>query len=59
MIMDMDLMISIGITVDFEQRCIRWGETEIPLKTRNTLYDEEISHMLYNAANEPDILQEA
>jgi hypothetical protein len=25
MIMGMDLMTSIGITVDCEQRCIRWG----------------------------------
>jgi hypothetical protein len=32
MIMGMDLMISIGITVDCEQICIRWGGTEIPLK---------------------------
>jgi hypothetical protein len=30
-----------------------------PFKTRNTLSDDEILHMLYNAANEPDILQEA
>jgi hypothetical protein len=59
MIMGMDLMTSIGITVDFEQRCIRWGGTEIPLKTRNTLYNDEILHMLYHAANEPDILREA
>jgi hypothetical protein len=34
MIMGMDLMTSIGITVDCEQRFIRWGGTEIPLKTR-------------------------
>jgi predicted aspartyl protease len=27
MIMGMDLMTFIGITVDFEQRCIRWGAT--------------------------------
>jgi hypothetical protein len=59
MIMGMDLMKSIGITVDCEQRCIRWGGTEIPLKTRATLNNEELLHMLYNAANEPDILQEA
>jgi hypothetical protein len=59
MIMDMDLTTSIGITVDCEQRCIRWGGTEIPLKTRATLNDNEILHMLYHAANEPDILQEA
>jgi hypothetical protein len=59
MIMGMDLMTSIGITVDCEQRCIRWGGTEIPLKTRNTSSDDEILHMLYNAENEPDILQEA
>jgi hypothetical protein len=52
MIMGMDLMASIWITVDFEQRCIRWGGPEIPLKTRNTLSDNEILHMLYNAANE-------
>jgi hypothetical protein len=58
MIMGMDLMSSIGITVDCEQRCIHWGGTEIPLKTRNTLSDDEILHMLYNAENEPDILQE-
>jgi hypothetical protein len=37
MIMGMDLMTSIRITVDCEQRCIRWGGTEIPLETRNTL----------------------
>jgi hypothetical protein len=58
MIMGMDLMTSIGITVDHEQRCIRWGGTEITLKTRNTLNNDEILHMLYHAANEPDILQE-
>jgi hypothetical protein len=59
MIMGMDLMTSIGITVDCEQRCIRWGGTEIPLKTRNTLSDDEILHILYNASNEPYILQES
>jgi hypothetical protein len=58
MIMGMDLITSIGITVDCEQRCIRWGGTEITLKTRNTLSDDEILHILYNAANESDILQE-
>jgi hypothetical protein len=40
MIMGMDLMRSIGITVDCGKRCIRWGGTEIPLKTRNTLNTE-------------------
>jgi hypothetical protein len=59
MIMGMDLMTSIGTTVDCEQRCIRWGGTEIPLKTIATLNNAEILHMLYHAANEPDILQEA
>jgi hypothetical protein len=59
MIMGMDLMTSIGITVDCEKRCIRWDGTEIPLKTRNTLNNDEILHMLYHAANEPAILQEA
>jgi hypothetical protein len=59
MIMGMDLMTPIGITVDFEQRCKIWGGSDITLKTRNTLSDDEILHMLYNAANEPDILQEA
>jgi hypothetical protein len=59
MIMGMYLMKSIGITLDCEQRCIRWGGTEILLKTRNTLSDDEILHILYNAANEPYILQEA
>jgi hypothetical protein len=59
MIMGMDSMASIGITVDCEQRCIRWGGTEIPLKTRATLNNDEILHTLYHAANEPDILQEA
>jgi hypothetical protein len=44
-IMGMDLMNSIGITVDCEQRCIRWGGTEIPLKTRTTLNDNEILHI--------------
>jgi hypothetical protein len=58
MIMGMDLMTYIGITVDCEQRCIRWGATEIPLKTRATLNNDEILHMLFHAANEPDILQE-
>jgi hypothetical protein len=58
MIMGMDLMTSIGITVDCEKRCIRWGGTEIPLKTRTTLNNDDILHMLYHAANEPDILQE-
>jgi hypothetical protein len=56
MIMGMDLMTAIGITVDCEQICIRWGGTEIPLRTRNTLNNEETLHMLYHAANEPDIL---
>jgi hypothetical protein len=59
MIMGMDLMKSIGSTVDCVQRCIRWGGTEIPLKTRNTLNNDEILHMLNHAANEPDLLQEA
>jgi hypothetical protein len=59
MIMSMDLMTSIGITVDCEKRCIRWGGTEIPLKTRATLNNDEILHILYHAANESDILQEA
>jgi hypothetical protein len=59
MIMGMVLMTSIGISVDCEQRCIRWGGTKIPLKTRNTLNNDESLHMLYHAANEPDILQEA
>jgi hypothetical protein len=59
MIMGIDFMTSIVITVDCEQRCIRWGGTEIPPKTRITLSDDEFLHMLYNAANELDILQEA
>jgi hypothetical protein len=59
MIMGMDLMTSIGISVDCEQRCIRWGGTEIPLKTRAILNNDEFLNMLYHAANEPDILQEA
>jgi hypothetical protein len=58
MIMGVDLMTSIVITVDCEQICIRWGGTEIPLKTRATLNNNEILHMFYHAANEPDILQE-
>jgi hypothetical protein len=58
-IMGMDLMTFIAITVDCEQRFIRWGGTETPLKTRNTLNKDKILHMLYHAANEPDILQEA
>jgi hypothetical protein len=59
MIMGMDLITSIGITVDCEQICIRWGGTEIPLKTRATLNNDDILHILYHAANEPDTLQEA
>jgi hypothetical protein len=51
MIMGMYLMTSIGITDDCEQRCIRWGVTEITLKTRATLNNDEILHMLYNAVN--------
>jgi hypothetical protein len=57
MIMGMDLMTSIRITVVCEQICIRWGGTEIPLKTRNALSDDDILHMLYTG-NEPEILQE-
>jgi hypothetical protein len=45
MIMGVDLMTSIGITVDCEQRCIRWGGTEIPLQRKNTLSDDENLHM--------------
>jgi hypothetical protein len=59
MIMGMDLMTFIGISVDCAQKCIRWGGTEIPLKTRNTLNNDELLHMLYHAANDSDILQEA
>jgi hypothetical protein len=59
MIMGMDLMTSIGIKLYCEQRCIRWVGTEIPLKTRATLNDDEILHIIYHAANKPDILQEA
>jgi hypothetical protein len=36
MILGMALMTTIGITVDCKQRCMRWGVTEIPLKTRAT-----------------------
>jgi hypothetical protein len=35
------------------------GGTDIPLKTRATLNNDEILHMLHHAANEPDILQGA
>jgi hypothetical protein len=59
MLMGMNLMISIGITVDCEQRCIRWGGTEITLKIRATLSDDAILHILYHATDEPYILQEA
>jgi hypothetical protein len=59
MIMGMECMTSKGIAVDCEQRCMRWGGTDIPLKTRAKLNNDEILRMLYNAANEPDILQEA
>jgi hypothetical protein len=59
MIMGMDFMTSIGIRIDCEQRCIGWGGTDIPLKTRATLNNDEILHMLYHPENEPDILQEA
>jgi hypothetical protein len=51
-IMGMDSMTSIGITVDFEQICIQWGGTDISLKTRNTLSEHDILHMmLYHATN--------
>jgi hypothetical protein len=59
MLMGMDLKTSICITVDCEQICIIWDGTETPLKTRNILSDNDILHMFYHAANEPDILQEA
>jgi hypothetical protein len=59
MIMGMDLMTSIVIIVDCRHTCIRWGGTDIHLKTRATLNNDEILHMLYNAANGPGILQEA
>jgi hypothetical protein len=49
MIVGMDSMTSIGITMYCEQIYIRWGGTEIPLKKRNTLSDDEFLHMLYNA----------
>jgi hypothetical protein len=49
MIMGMDLMTPIGITIDCEQRCIRWGGTETPLKTSNTISDNEILHILHHA----------
>jgi hypothetical protein len=45
MIMGKDLMTYIGISVDCEQICIRWGGEEILLKTRNTLNNDEILHM--------------
>jgi hypothetical protein len=59
MIMGMDLMTSIGISVDCEQTCIRWGGTEIPLRNRITLNNDETLHMLYHELNKPGILQEA
>jgi hypothetical protein len=49
MIMGMDFITSTGIHIDWEQRCIRWDGTEITLKTRTTLSDTDILHMLYNA----------
>jgi hypothetical protein len=51
MIMGVDLMTSIGITVECEQRCIRWGGTYIPLKTIIALNDNEILHIIYHAEN--------
>jgi hypothetical protein len=51
MILGMESMTSIVITVYCEKICIRWCATEIPLKTRNTLNDNEILHMLCHAAN--------
>jgi hypothetical protein len=51
MIMGMDFMTYIGITVDCEHRCITWGGTQIPLKTRNILSANEILHILYYAAH--------
>jgi hypothetical protein len=59
MIMGMDLMTCIEIAVNCEQICIRWGGIEIPLKTRATLNNDEILHMFYHAADDPDIVQEA
>jgi hypothetical protein len=40
-------MKSIGITVYYEQRCISWGGTYIPLKKINKLSDNDILHMCY------------
>jgi hypothetical protein len=59
--MGMDLMISIGSTVDCEQRCINWFGTETPLKTKNRLSDNDILHMLYIIMQQlhPYIPQEA
>jgi hypothetical protein len=59
MIKGMYLMTYIGITVYCGKRCIRWGGKEIPVRTRNTLSDTEILHILYHAANKPDNLQES
>jgi hypothetical protein len=59
MIMSIDLMTFIGITVDCEERCASWGGTDIPLERINTLSDYDNLNMLYNAAKEPYILQEA
>jgi hypothetical protein len=59
MITGMDLMTSIHITVDCEKRCIRctrWGGTEIPLTTRNTLFDTNILHNVQNISIQNRIL---
>ena len=59
MILGMDLMIAIGLTVDCENKCIKWEGIDIPLKEKELLTNKEILEQIFLLTGEPEILQEA
>ena len=59
MIIGMDLMINIGLTVDCENKCIKWEGEDIPLKEKELLSNKELLEIIYMITGEPEILKAA
>ena len=59
MIIGMDLMTEIGITVDTNNKVIRWESSEIPLKQRGQLNDTFSINALYQQTQDTAAVKEA
>ena len=59
MIIGMDLMIQLGLTIDCQDKAIKWDGSKIPMKTRKIIDNEETIHVLYHAATTAEVLEDA